>query len=52
MPWPRASRGTLSDSTAFFEGRFDGLEANLDHLSAAVTASYTHHDQRLRALEN
>ena len=32
--------------------RFDGLEANLDHLSAAVTASYTHHDQRLRALEN
>ena len=35
-----------------FEGRVDGLEANLDHLSAAVTASYTHHDQRLRALEN
>ena len=33
-------------------GRFDRFEAKFDHLSASLTASYTDHGQRLRALED
>ena len=32
------------------EGRFDRFEGNFDRLSASVTASYSGHEQRLRAL--
>ncbi|HIF07662.1 MAG TPA: hypothetical protein EYQ64_12145 [Gemmatimonadetes bacterium] len=34
------------------EGRFDGLEAKIDHLSAVVMAGFTAHEQRIRALED
>ncbi len=34
------------------EGRFDGFEVKFDHLSASVEASFTDHEQRLRAVED
>ena len=34
------------------DGRFDGFEVNFERLSASVTASFTDHEQRLRAAED